>query len=471
MSTPSGKPFDPFDISAYAPKKARQRSTEDWQDDEQFSAQQPSGSEEMAPTTPFTANREWSHPTAYEEHPADSDQRDVPMFDDEIASEPSPLEAGDLKKGAEHRAAEETSNNPETTGAGIVGDADRDDPFGFADVPELPRAAAAPEPPPSGDDDIERLESSLRWLRREDAAGRLPRAAQLPPVQGLRPTRGLPRKGETYINGYRLPRSLEPEFVPPPPIRARRDHLRGPMRIVIASVIAAPIAYYFTTGGLPDSLTHRAAKFASLDTNVPGYAPASVPAIPQRDAADGLTARSETIGMLPPVASRDTSPAAIETVPAADRGSSKGVVSVAKAAVPPRQEIAPAPAAAPAAVDISPASKDSARAPSATDQAAAPSQPVHRLAPEDIKLLVQQGEQFVAAGDLVTARVVFQRAAEAGDAMGALAMGATYDPIVLAKLGVRGIEANVEKARSWYQKARDFGSAEAPRRLEMLANR
>jgi TPR repeat protein len=36
---------------------------------------------------------------------------------------------------------------------------------------------------------------------------------------------------------------------------------------------------------------------------------------------------------------------------------------------------------------------------------------------------------------------------------------------------VRGIEANVEKARSWYQKARDFGSAEAPRRLEMLANR
>lgn len=463
MSTPSGKPFDPFDISAYAPKKARQRSTEDWQDDEEFSTQQPSGSEEMAPTSPF----ELSHSPAQEEHPADLDRHDVPMFGAEDVSEPSPLEAHDLGEGTEHRSAEEASNSLEAAGMDTGGDADRDDPFGFA---ELARASAAPEPPPH-DDDIERLESSLRWLRREDAAGRLPRAAQLPPVQGLRPTRGLPRKGETYINGYRLPRSLEPEFVPPPPIRARRDHLRGPMRIVIASVIAAPIAYYFTTGGLPDSLTHRAAKFASLDTNVPGYAPASVPAIPQRDAADGLTARSETIGMLPPVASRDTSPAAIETVPAADRGSSKGVVSVAKAAVPPRQEIAPAPAAAPAAVDISPASKDSARAPSATDQAAAPSQPVHRLAPEDIKLLVQQGEQFVAAGDLVTARVVFQRAAEAGDAMGALAMGATYDPIVLAKLGVRGIESNVEKARSWYQKARDFGSAEAPRRLEMLANR
>ena len=27
MSTPSGKPFDPFDLSPYAPKRARERST------------------------------------------------------------------------------------------------------------------------------------------------------------------------------------------------------------------------------------------------------------------------------------------------------------------------------------------------------------------------------------------------------------------------------------------------------------
>ncbi len=124
-----------------------------------------------------------------------------------------------------------------------------------------------------------------------------------------------------------------------------------------------------------------------------------------------------------------------------------------------------------AEVGVSAMIKDSTRASSGTDQASAPSQPVHRLDPEDIKLLVRQGEQFVAAGDLVTARVVFQRAAEAGDAMGALAMGATYDPVVLARLGVRGIGADVEKARSWYQKALDFGSPEAPHRLEMLANR
>ena len=71
----------------------------------------------------------------------------------------------------------------------------------------------------------------------------------------------------------------------------------------------------------------------------------------------------------------------------------------------------------------------------------------------------------------MTARVLFQRAAEAGDANGALSMGATYDPIVLARLGVRGIAPDIEKARRWYEKAREFGSAEAPRRLENLAGR
>jgi TPR repeat protein len=91
--------------------------------------------------------------------------------------------------------------------------------------------------------------------------------------------------------------------------------------------------------------------------------------------------------------------------------------------------------------------------------------------PEEIKLRTKQGEQFAAAGDLVAARILFQRAAEAGDATAATALGATYDPNVLAKLGVVGRGADVEKARSWYRKAESFGSPEASRRLKALANR
>ena len=104
-------------------------------------------------------------------------------------------------------------------------------------------------------------------------------------------------------------------------------------------------------------------------------------------------------------------------------------------------------------------------------QAPLSSPAVRALDAEQIKLLMKQGEQFIAAGDVVTARTAFQRAAEAGDAKAAVALGATYDPTVLAKLGVVGISADVAKARSWYQKAEKLGSPDARQRLELLADR
>ncbi len=103
--------------------------------------------------------------------------------------------------------------------------------------------------------------------------------------------------------------------------------------------------------------------------------------------------------------------------------------------------------------------------------ATSPREADRTLDPAEIELLMQQGEQFIAAGDLVTARIVFQRAAQAHDATAALALAATYDPIVLSKLGVVGMNADVEKARTWYQKAESLGSTDAARRLRALANR
>jgi TPR repeat protein len=88
-----------------------------------------------------------------------------------------------------------------------------------------------------------------------------------------------------------------------------------------------------------------------------------------------------------------------------------------------------------------------------------------------VRLLLDQGKQFFDVGDLIAARILFLRAANAGDAAAAVAMGATYDPVVLADRGVRGVAADLDKARSWYERAREMGSPEGPRRLEMLANR
>jgi TPR repeat protein len=93
------------------------------------------------------------------------------------------------------------------------------------------------------------------------------------------------------------------------------------------------------------------------------------------------------------------------------------------------------------------------------------------LNPPEIALLVERGRALFEAGDVAAARLFFRRAANAGDAAAAVAMGATYDPDVLAKRFIRGIEADAQEARVWYEKARLLGSPEGPRRIEMLAQR
>jgi hypothetical protein len=65
---------------------------------------------------------------------------------------------------------------------------------------------------------------------------------------------------------------------------------------------------------------------------------------------------------------------------------------------------------------------------------------------------MERGRQFVGFGDLASAGLVFQRAAEAGDAAAALAMGSTYDPTVLAKIRHGELPDDGATARAWYDK-------------------
>jgi TPR repeat protein len=96
---------------------------------------------------------------------------------------------------------------------------------------------------------------------------------------------------------------------------------------------------------------------------------------------------------------------------------------------------------------------------------------IHQLDPDEIATLLKRGDELIASRDLAAARLVLQRAAEAGDARAALTLAGTYDPIVLEKLAVHGFAPNIAMAREWYEKAKEFGSADARRRLEMLASR
>jgi TPR repeat protein len=109
--------------------------------------------------------------------------------------------------------------------------------------------------------------------------------------------------------------------------------------------------------------------------------------------------------------------------------------------------------------------------PAAVDQTTASSSSIRQLDRNEVNMLVKRGEEFLMAGDFAAARLMLQRAAEAGDPHASLVLGATYDPIEVKHLGVRGIVASVATARTWYEKAEQFGSAEARRRLELLAKR
>jgi hypothetical protein len=88
---------------------------------------------------------------------------------------------------------------------------------------------------------------------------------------------------------------------------------------------------------------------------------------------------------------------------------------------------------------------------------------------QEIATLLARGRTYLTNGDVSTARLAFRRAAEGGDAQAALALGGTFDPLVLKSLGAIGVAADPDQARGWYQKAAELGSRDAPQRLDQLA--
>src|ERR1700730_16413274 len=96
---------------------------------------------------------------------------------------------------------------------------------------------------------------------------------------------------------------------------------------------------------------------------------------------------------------------------------------------------------------------------------------VHHLDPNEIASSLKRADDLIASGDIAAARLVLRRAAEAEDARAAMTLAETYDPAVLEKLGVHGVVPDPAMARSWYEKAKQFGATEAVQRLELLASK
>ena len=88
-----------------------------------------------------------------------------------------------------------------------------------------------------------------------------------------------------------------------------------------------------------------------------------------------------------------------------------------------------------------------------------------RLPAGQITELLARGDSFLQAGDVASARLFYERAADAGDWQAAIRMGATFDPAFLGRAGVR-TGGEPTKAQSWYRHALDLGAPKTDRQVE-----
>jgi hypothetical protein len=159
--------------------------------------------------------------------------------------------------------------------------------------------------------------------------------------------------------------------------------------------------------------------------------------------------------------------------PSAPANQTPGVRSVTAVVVTPtREDIttayqsalqsrAPAAAAPVAAVRV-------AAVPVVAPPVADPS--ARKLGADELTTLFNRAKGLLAAGDIPSARLLLERAADAQEPSAALMLARTYDPEVLGTQDARNINPDPAMARAWYQKAAQFGSADARRRLAQMQN-
>ena len=138
-------------------------------------------------------------------------------------------------------------------------------------------------------------------------------------------------------------------------------------------------------------------------------------------------------------------------------GASNVTTAMARTAQPARSDIAPAPPGPSQKVLASEPTKTGAQIPAAL-----------RLPDRQLAELLARGDEFLRSGDIASARLFYERAADAGDGQAALRMGATFDPTFLASAGLRNLRGNLAKARLWYHRALGLGASEAQSHLNNL---
>jgi TPR repeat protein len=237
-----------------------------------------------------------------------------------------------------------------------------------------------------------------------------------------------------------------------PPLRTFR------MSRIVAGVVALVAA---AGGAALFSMDSTGNAIANTKASLAGVAPVSIAVSPPE-----ATAQQPRVAAVSPVTPE--APALASAQPAPEvQAARRSQPGAAASASPSRDEITAAYQSAikNRVVALEPTVRE---APAAAPLPAAPA--ARRIDADELAALLKRAKGLLAVGDITSARLLLERAADAQEAEAALMLAGTYDPQVLGVQDMRSITPDPAMARAWYQKAAELGSADARRRLSQIQN-
>ena len=222
----------------------------------------------------------------------------------------------------------------------------------------------------------------------------------------------------------------------------------------------------------PAIKTRKAEWHAESTAPSAGVAPATLSAEPTAPSA-GVTPATPSAeptapsaGVAPPTPSAGPTPPSAEAAPATPPAEPTASGLAAPPATLPAEPTAPSarvmpvvplvaggapgPAAAPAAPSPAPSAMEldskTAAPPAATNGSS--------LSADEMAALLARGDMLLSVGDVASARLFYERAADAGGGLAAIRLGETFDPLFLDRVRLSGVRGDPAVAASWYRRAR-----------------
>jgi len=288
------------------------------------------------------------------------------------------------------------------------------------------------------DEDIDPATMYAPPWARERVAGAQPDAELPPPIQAGGRGRSLAKSrpqfsGDRAMLELQRQLALNPSLIPEPYADGRSSIGAILFRLCGVLGVATTVAWGIVTYSFPNE------------------------ALVARDVVESVSAEnfaslgpSDHVGLTGAAASQpaDTQ----QSEPSASPSNPPGLIVVTV----PSQTVASGAADSTAASDAS------------TARSSAPQANDWPIVQDELEMLLKRGKEFLADGDLASARLLLRRAAEGGSAEAALVLGTTFDPLVIQRLGVLGAHPDIGEARHWYQRAAELGSNTASQRLARL---